>query len=399
MLFEALTLQLGYNATLVAIGATALGIAAGVCGAFLYLRQRALVSDAISHATLPGLGLAFMVMVALGFDGRWLPGLLLGSALSAGLGLWWLSALARHKRLGEDAAIGAVLSVFFGFGVVLLTLIQTMQVGRQAGLEGFVLGSTAGMLRADAWVLCLAGGLAMAIALALSRGFLAVAFDRGYAISIGMPVARLDAALLALTLGVTVIGLKIVGLILIVALLIIPATAARLWSDRTDRMLWAAGCIGGASGYIGTAFSAAIPNLPTGPMVVLVAFAAFVISLIFAPGRGVLSRTYGNASLQQRVHLRQGLLAIAQGQDILEGKTRRLLERRGYLRRDGVATDAGLAAAQEVVRDEARWRVWRHMQAKNGQIITQLSLQPITDILTADEIALIDRDIGLKAVT
>ena len=70
MLWNALTLQLGYNATLVTIGATLLGIAAGVTGTFLYLRKRALVSDAISHATLPGVGIAFMLMVLLGGDGR-----------------------------------------------------------------------------------------------------------------------------------------------------------------------------------------------------------------------------------------------------------------------------------------------------------------------------------------
>ena len=87
MLSDALTLQLGYNAALVAVGAGLLGMAAGAVGTFLFLGKRALVSDAISHATLPGIALAFMVMVAFGGDGRALPGLLLGAALSAGLGL------------------------------------------------------------------------------------------------------------------------------------------------------------------------------------------------------------------------------------------------------------------------------------------------------------------------
>ena len=73
MLADALLLQLGYNATLVTLGAALLGIASGVAGTFLFLRKRALVSDAISHATLPGVGLAFVVMVSLGGDGRWLP--------------------------------------------------------------------------------------------------------------------------------------------------------------------------------------------------------------------------------------------------------------------------------------------------------------------------------------
>lgn len=89
MIWDALTLQLGYNATLVTIGAALLGMAAGVGGTFLLLRKRALVSDAISHATLPGVALAFMVMVALGGEGRNLAGLLSGAAISALLDCFW----------------------------------------------------------------------------------------------------------------------------------------------------------------------------------------------------------------------------------------------------------------------------------------------------------------------
>ena len=154
---DALLLRSGYNASLVAIGATLLGFAAGSGGAFLFLRKRALVSDAIAHATLPGVGAAFIIMVVLGGDGRNLTGLLLGSAVSAGLGLLVVEWIARRTRLAEDAAIGAVLSVFFGFGIVLLTIIQTIPGGKQAGLEGFLLGSTAGMLFQDAVVIA-AGG-------------------------------------------------------------------------------------------------------------------------------------------------------------------------------------------------------------------------------------------------
>ncbi len=153
MLADALLLQLGYNAMLVTIGAALLGMSAGATGTFLFLRKRALVSDAVSHATLPGIGLAFIVLVLLGGDGRNLPALLAGSALSATAGLLCVSWLTRRTRLAEDAAIGAVLSVFFGFGVVLLTVIQTLGTGRAAGLEDFLLGSTAGMLWSDAVII------------------------------------------------------------------------------------------------------------------------------------------------------------------------------------------------------------------------------------------------------
>ena len=121
MLWSALSLTLGYNATLVTLGATLLGIATGIAGTFLYLRKNALISDAISHATLPGLGAAFLIMTATGLDARNLIGLLMGSAVSAGLGLVIVNLLTAKTRLSMDAAIGSVLSVFFAFGVVLLS--------------------------------------------------------------------------------------------------------------------------------------------------------------------------------------------------------------------------------------------------------------------------------------
>jgi manganese/zinc/iron transport system permease protein len=283
-MWQALILQAGPNATLVTLGASALGVAAGVVGTFLLLRKRALVSDAIAHSTLPGVGIAFLVMVALGSDGRNLAGLLAGAGLSALLGLWVLQALVRGTRLPEDAAIGAVLSVFYGAGIVILTVIQSLGQGQQAGLQGLLLGSTAGMLRADA-VLIAAGGLvAVVLVWLLSRPLIMVAFDPGYAEVRGLRPGLMDAALLALSLGVVLIGLRVVGLILIVALLITPAVAARVWTNRADRMALIAGLIGGLAGYLGAAISAALPGLPTGALIVCIAFAGLVFSLLASPG-------------------------------------------------------------------------------------------------------------------
>lgn len=398
MFWDALALQLGYNATLVTIGAAMLGIAAGVCGTFLYLRKRALVSDAISHATLPGVGLAFLVMVALGGDGRWLPGLLLGSVVSAALGLWWLSRLIARTRLSEDAAIGAVLSVFFGFGIVLLTVIQSVSAGQQAGLEDFLLGATAGMLRSEAITILLGGVAVLVVAVVLRRAFLLVAFDPGFAEARGLPVRRVDAALLALVLAVTVVGLKVVGLILIVALLIIPPAAARFWSERTDVISLAAGAMGGAAGYLGAAISAAAPKAPTGPVIVLVAFALFALSFLLAPRRGVLAGLRGRLAFERKIHLRQGLVALSQGQDVLEHRTRRLLQARGLMRADGVVTTKGARAVREVMRDEALWRAWRHEQLQSGTMVIQHAVEPISTILTPDEISALEGRIALRGV-
>ena len=399
MLFDALTLQLGYNATLVTIGAALLGIAAGATGTFLYVGKRALVSDAISHATLPGVGLAFIFMVLLGGDGRFLPGLLLGSALSAAIGLLCVSWLSTRTRLAEDAAIGAVLSVFFGLGVVLLTVIQTMSSGRQAGLETFLLGSTAGMLWNDAVIIATGGALVLALVVLLRRPMTLVAFDSEFAASTGIDVRRTDLAMMGLALAITVVGLKIVGLILIVALLIIPAVAARFWSDRMGRVVGIAGAIGGASGWIGAALSATAPDLPTGPIIVLVAFGFFAVSLLFAPGRGVLAAVLRHRRFQARVHVRQGLLALAQEQPIYEGLTLRLMRRAGLIRADGVATEAGRAKAARALLDERRWQLLRADPRYEAAAARYDGLTPLETLLTADQIAELDRALKPEAAT
>jgi manganese/zinc/iron transport system permease protein len=398
MLLEALTLQLGYNAALVAFGSAALGGAAGAVGAFLYLRKRALVSDAISHATLPGLALAFILLVSLGFDGRNLPVLLLGSALSAWVGLWCVGWLARATRLSEDAAIGAVLSVFFGFGIVLLTVVQGLGSGGQAGLDGFLLGSTAGMLRSDVLTIAIGGVLVLLATFALRRPLLMTAFDEGYAEVRGINTARLDMALMALVLGVTVVGLKIVGLILIVALLIIPPVAARFWSENASHVALLSGAIGGVSGYLGAALSATASDLPTGPIIVLTAFALFALSLLFAPARGVLAQALRHRRLQHRVHLRQGLLAMAHGQPVYEALTRRMLRRSGLMQADGVATEAGRAQAAQALRDETRWQALRRSGPLSELAVHDDGLTAIDRVLTADQLARLDAGIRPKGV-
>lgn len=297
-MIDALILASGYNAALVTVGAALLGLAAGAVGAFVNLRRRALVSDAMAHATLPGVGLAFLAMVALGGDGRALAGLLVGAGISAALGLWAVQALSR-TRLTEDAAIGAVLSTFYGAGIVILTLIQSLGAGKPAGLEGFLLGSTAGMLRADAFLIGAGGAAVLAILALLRRPLAMVAFDPGHARMMGVSDRAMDAALMLMTLAVVLLGLRVVGLILIVALLITPAAAARFWSDRAGSVALIAGGIGAACGWIGAAISASLPDAPTGPVIVLLAFAAFVLSMILAPRRGLLAQAARGRSLRR----------------------------------------------------------------------------------------------------
>ncbi|GGF80190.1 manganese/zinc/iron transport system permease protein [Mameliella alba] len=393
-LIEALLLQAGYNAALVAVGAALLGFAAGAAGTFLFLRKRALVSDAVAHATLPGVGLAFIAMVWLGGDGRNLLGLLAGSAVTAGIGLLAVEWMTRRTRLSEDAAIGAVLSVFFGLGIVILTVIQTMSSGRQAGLESFLLGSTAGMLFQDAIVIAVGGSLAVLATWVMRRPMTLVAFDAEYAAASGVNVPGIDRLMMALVMAVTVIGLKIVGLILIVAMLIIPPVTARFWTERSQSLIWYAGGIGAVSGYLGAALSASAPDLPTGPIIVLVAAGLFLLSLFLAPARGVAAAVFRHRRFQRKVHRRQGLLALARQEPIHDELTLRVLRGEGLIRADGVATETGRAQAAKIARDERRWDVAREIHQDTGLTGRYDGLTPIEDVFAPDEIAEFDSRIG-----
>ncbi|XWN31546.1 MAG: metal ABC transporter permease [Devosia sp.] len=393
-LLSALTLSAGYNAALVGVGAALLGFAAGAAGTFLFLRKRALVSDAVAHATLPGVGLAFIVMVAMGADGRNLIGLLAGSALTAFIGLLLVEWITARTRLSEDAAIGAVLSVFFGAGIVLLTVIQSMSSGRQAGLESFLLGSTAGMLFQDALVIAIGGSLTVLATLLFRRPMTLVAFDPQYAASVGINVSRTDLIMMALVMAVTVIGLKLVGLILVVAMLIIPPVTARFWTERSDTVIWLAGVVGGVSGYVGAAWSASAPALPTGPIIVLVCAGLFAFSFLFAPARGVLAAALRHRRFQRRVHHRQGLLALARGEPIHDGFTLAVLKRAGLIRPDGVPTDTGRAQAAKAARDEQRWEIAREMHQDTALTGRYDGLTSIERVFTRDEIDEFDRRLG-----
>lgn len=287
-LLEILALQAGYNADTVIAGTAVLGAAAGAVGTFVFLRGRALISDALSHATLPGIVLAFLAGTAFGLETRSLPLLLAGATLTGLIGVVAMHALTRLPRITEDAAIGAVLGSFFGFGVVLLSYVQTLPVGGQAGLKTFMLGQAAAMARNEAIAIAALAAATIAIVALFFKEFRLVAFDRDFAAGIGWPVSKIDLGMAALGVAVTVIGLQTVGLVLIVALLVVPPVAARFWSNNVKVVAALAAACGALSAYLGAAASYAFADVPTGGAIVLTAGAFVVFSLLFAPKRGVL---------------------------------------------------------------------------------------------------------------
>ena len=299
-----------YNTRLVVVSSAALGISGGLIGGFLLLRKRSLMGDTLSHATLPGIAIAFLLQVALGGDGKNLGGLLFGAALFAVLGSFLVMKLRETPRIKDDAAMGIVLSVFFGFGVVLLGMIQTMPSGSAAGLERFIYGKAASMVFGDFIMIASVAGVALLVSLALTKEFRILCFDEGYAASQGWPVKALDAALLGLVTAVTVAGLHAVGLILVIAFLITPAAAARFWTDSLPQMLGLAATFGGVSGWFGASISAVAPGAPAGAIIVLVAAGLFGVSLFFGSKRGAALRWRRESKLKASIR-RQHLLRAA----------------------------------------------------------------------------------------
>jgi manganese/zinc/iron transport system permease protein len=299
-LLRVLTLQ-DYNTRVVIIGTTLLGLAAGLVGTFLLLRKRALLSDTLSHASLPGIALTFIVLTALGGEGKNLLALVSGAAVFCILGTAAVIAIQRYSRLKDDAALGIVLSVFFGLGIALMGIATRMGSGNAAGLSSFIYGKTASMLFSDALLIAVVALLTAVCGLLFFKEFSLLCFDAEYAASQGWPVTRLDFLMMTLVVVVTVIGLQAVGLILVVALLIIPPAAARFWTYNLKHMLWISSLFGALSGLFGAGISALMANLPAGAVIVLTASLLFVISLVCGTARGLARQGIERLRLSRRI--------------------------------------------------------------------------------------------------
>ena len=274
-----------YDFVLYALGASVLvGIVCGLVGTFLVLRGFSLLGDATGHATLPGVAGAFLLT---GFQHP--AALLTGALVSGGLGALTVGAFSRGSRVRSDAAIGIVLSVFFGIGIVMLAYIQDSPTGRHAGLEQFLFGNAEAITAGQLGVLALIG-LALCVAVAVFyRPLALMTFDEGYAKSLGIDTAKLEIGLLFALSVAVVISIQAVGVILVAAMLIIPPSAGRFLSGRLGGVVAWAMVIGAVSGAIGAFISYVFAGVATGPAMVLAATFFFGLALLFGPHQGVLT--------------------------------------------------------------------------------------------------------------
>lgn len=276
-------LLFNYTLRTVALGSMVLGIVSGALGTFAVLRRQSLLGDAISHAALPGVVLAFLLTRSKE------PLVLMLGAIAAGwLGTLWMLVIVRRSRIKEDTALGLVLSVFFGLGLVLLTYTQRLPDASQAGLDKFLFGQAATFLTKDVLIMAILGGIALLLMILLWKELKLLSFDREYGASLGFPTTILDIILTTLLVIAIVIGLQAVGVVLMSAMVVAPAAAARQWTNRLSWMVLISAFFGALAGVGGTLISSSAKGLSTGPTIVLVASGIVLLSLLFAPNRGLI---------------------------------------------------------------------------------------------------------------
>lgn len=293
------------NTQWVLFGTLLLGLSSGVLGSFALLRKQSLIGDSMAHAALPGVCIAFLL-----YGGKSLFWFILGAAIAGFISTWLIHIIVKKSRIKEDSAIGIVLSVFFGFGIVLLTYIQNESTGNKSGLDDFIFGQAASLIKSDVILISTISVVLLFLTTLFYKEFKLITFDPSFAKGIGLPVKWFDSILMIMIVLAVVIGLQTVGVVLMAAMLITPAIAARYWTNRLSFMIIIAGFIGAFSGVIGTLISTTTKGLPTGPLIIVTATSIFIFSLIFGPKKGLLQAFIKHMKLRKKTALNQFLLSL-----------------------------------------------------------------------------------------
>ncbi len=397
------------NTRTVLAGATLLGVAAAVVGAFAVLRKRSLVGDAAAHAALPGVCIAYLLL-----GDRHFIGLLAGALVCGMFAAMFIAAVRAFTRVKEDAAIAIAIGGFFGVGIVLSRIVQNTPGGNRAGLDGFIFGKAASMVSDDARLIAIAAAVVVGVPALLYKEFKLLCFDRAFADGLGWPTFLLDLLLMTLICVCTVAGLPAVGAVLMVAMLVIPGIAARFWTDRLSSVLLLAALFGGLSGLAGTVLSDTLPvpegaasrGWPTGPVIVLVASSIFLFSMLAAPRRGLLADLWRRRSLRRRIALHHVLRdayeatermgdmdaswrAETLGRDVARRTLRRAM-REGLIAETAggfVLTREGRHEAARIVRAHRLWELFLIEQADIASDHVDRDADEIEHVLPAGVIA------------
>lgn len=366
------------NIRYVTFGSILLTASSAIVGAFTFLNKKSLAGDAIAHAVLPGICLGFLL------SGTRNPAILITGAFITGwISLVLVDYLSTKTRIKEDTAIGLVLSVFFGIGVLLLTVIQKTGNAAQSGLDHFLFGKAAALVGQDLMIFSVVAVVLLVAVFLLFKEFTLLAFDKDFARAAGLPVRTIELIMTSLIVLAVVIGIQAVGVVLMAAILITPAAAARFWTDKIKTMFVLASVFGALSGLTGAYISYVAPSMPTGPWIVIVVSTIAFISFFLAPKKGIISRMLRQSMIRKTINDENVLKTFYQlgeenrnffiqrypdeimrkrnfEEDMLP-KVLRRLRSQGYLQRTGNLwglTEEGKTRGQRVVKIHRLWELY-----------------------------------------
>jgi manganese/zinc/iron transport system permease protein len=258
-------------------GTLLLGISAATVGGMAVLRQRALIGDVLAHAALPGIMIAFILFESIQ------PGLVIIAALISSLvGYYAIGLLTRYSKIKTDSAMAIVLSLFFALGLMLLSYIQGASFENKSGLDKLLFGQAAAMNQTDVYWLISITLFALVYLITLFHKLRLISFDPLFAKSLGLNLRFYELSFALVLVLTIVIGLQIVGVILMAAALLIPISIARFWSQTLPRLLLLAAGFAALSAFISTQLSMQLPNMPTGPWMVVILGVLFGLSWLFS---------------------------------------------------------------------------------------------------------------------
>ena len=278
-----MTILQSYTTQMVLLGTALLGLASGIAGTFAVLRKESLIGDGLSHAALPGVVIAFLLTGIKDIEV-----LIIGAALSSITAAWLITITVENSKIKFDGALATILSAFFGLGMVLLTYLQSLNNAGQAGLSKFIFGQAATILARDVYITSAAALIIIVLTALFWKQLKLISFDVEYAKTLQIPVTFTLILYRSLLIMTIIIGIQSVGAILISSLLIAPAVGARQWTNKLGTMCILAGFFGMISAIGGTIWSTSVQKLPTGPAIIVILSVIVLLSLIFAPNRGIL---------------------------------------------------------------------------------------------------------------
>jgi len=396
--------QYSYTLRVVAVGGALLGLISGALGCFAVLRRQSLIGDVLAHAALPGVAIAFLLF------GRELGLLLIGAGIAGWLGVYFIRAVTGTTRLKEDAAMGIVLASWYAAGTALLVYIQGRPDASQAGLKTFIFGQAAAIVEQDVWLIGGVGTAALLILALFWKEFKLITFDAEFAGANGFRLNFLTMLLSTLIVVAIVLGLQLAGVILMVGMLIAPGIAARQWTNKLEQMVILAAVFGAFSGGAGAIISATAVGIPTGPTIIVVAVGLALLSMAFAPERGLVWQQWRNWQDRRRFAAQRALhdlyhYAIDHGSPTtpvpdaflsgIHGRAARLglsqLNSQGLVKRQNGAwrlTAGGANTAASQTHNQLLWAVYREYGHSLGlPAIPENRRQELGQLLSPEAVA------------